>query len=86
MSEARRADWSRHIDQIIRSRHYTWIGEGLGGEPLETALVDITTDLMHICRREGISWEYVLSEAARQFEQEEDELQTGAERREPLAV
>jgi hypothetical protein len=86
MSEDRRADWSRHIDQIIRSRHYTWIAEGLGGEPLETALVDITTDLMHICCREGISWEYVLSEAARQYEQEEESLQTREGHAQPLAV
>ena len=38
MSGRRNSEWSQHIDQIIRSRHYTWLAEGLGGEEPESAL------------------------------------------------
>ena len=74
MSYGIRADWSRHIDQIARSRHYTWLGEGLGGEPLAAALVNISADMMHLCKREGIAFESVLEQGRAQFEQEESEL------------
>ena len=70
----RRAKWSRHIDQVIRSKHYTWIAEGLGGAPLEQALVEIATDIMHICKRKGLSLEQLLKRSAIQFEQEESQL------------
>ncbi len=33
MTDTTRADWFRHIEQILRSKHYTWIAEGLGGLP-----------------------------------------------------
>jgi hypothetical protein len=71
MSVRNRNDWSTHVDRVIRSQHYTWLGEGLGGEPLERALADITADMMHICAREGISWETLLQRGQAQFEQEE---------------
>jgi hypothetical protein len=71
MSVRTRSNWSRHIDQVIRSQHYTWLGEGLGGAPPEEALVDIATDMRHICERQGISWEALLEKSRKQFEQEE---------------
>src|SRR5262249_58499845 len=41
MSARSRVRWDRHVDQVIRSQHYTWLGEGLAGEPLSSALTDI---------------------------------------------
>jgi hypothetical protein len=74
MPVRKRSDWVSHIDRVIRSQRYTWLAEGLGGEPLEQALVEITADIMHICQREGISWEMLLAKGAAQFEQEEAEV------------
>ena len=71
MSVRNRSDWANHIDRVIRSQHYTWLGEGLGGEPLERALVDIMADIMHICARQGMSWEQLLARSRAQFEREE---------------
>lgn len=77
MSVRNRTEWSAHIDRVIRSQHYTWLAEGLGGEPLETALVDIMADMMHICQREGISWETLVERGQAQFAHEEaDSCQT----------
>ena len=28
-------DWLYKTEQVIRSRHYTWLGERLGGKPIE---------------------------------------------------
>ena len=66
-----RLHWSRHIDQMIRSNRYNRIGEGLAGAPLDEALVEITTDVMHLCKREGIEWESVLKRAQALYEREE---------------
>lgn len=74
MSVRNRADWSTHVDRVIRSQHYTWLGEGLSGEPLERALADIAADMMHICAREGISWESLLERGHAQFEREEADI------------
>ena len=74
MTNVSRGNWSRHIDQILRSKHYTWIAEGLGGAPLRQALVSITADLMHMCHRSGISWEQLVAESERLCEREESEL------------
>jgi len=79
MSHDHRSDWSRRIDQIIRSKHYTWIGEQLGGEPLEQALVDMTTDIRHMCKRQNISWEEILERSRIQFEREEAEAAGGSQ-------
>ena len=68
-------DWSGDIDNVIRSRHYTWLAMGLGGQSVEDAVTSLTIDLMHLCRRKGISWEEVLEEGRRQFEKEESERQ-----------
>jgi hypothetical protein len=71
MSARSRTHWDRHIDQVIRSQHYTWLGEGLAGEPLAGALTDIMADIMHICARQGMSWEQLLARSRAQFEREE---------------
>lgn len=71
MSDHTRRGWSRHIDQVIRSQHYTWLAEGLSGKPLEQALLNITADMMHICKRQGISWDRLVAESQAQFEHEE---------------
>ena len=71
MTTSPRGDWSRHIDQILRSKHYTWIAEGLGGRPLDAALVSITTDLMHMCQRSGLSWDQIVAESERLCADEE---------------
>jgi hypothetical protein len=59
---------------VIRSQHYSWLGEGLAGEPPAEALTDIITDIMHICRRQGISWESLLTRSRAQFESEENQV------------
>ena len=66
--------WDRHVDQIIRSQHYTWLAEGLGGQPLSIALTDIMTDIMHICARQGMSWDNLVSRSRAQFEREEAQV------------
>lgn len=71
VSTSRRAHWSRHIDQVLRSRHYTWLGEGLGGATPQAALTQITADAMHMCKRAGLSWEQILEESRNLFENEE---------------
>jgi hypothetical protein len=67
-----RAQWNERVDQVIRSRHYTWLGEGLGGEVPAVALGDILTDVMHICARQGIRWEDLVSRSRAEFEAEEN--------------
>lgn len=64
-------DWSAHVDAVLRSQHYTRLAEGLAGAPLEKALQQITADIMHICRREGLSWDKLLQQSATQCDLEE---------------
>lgn len=71
MADRVRREWSRHIDQVLRSQHYSWLAEGLSGAPLEEALINITADIMHICKRQGIEWESLLDKSQTQFEEEE---------------
>jgi hypothetical protein len=82
MALAHRAHWDRHVDQIIRSQHYTWLGEGLAGEQPATALTSILADIMHICAREGISWDTLVARSRAQFEYEE----AASEQPSPLPV
>lgn len=70
--------WSQHLDQIVRSKHYTWLAEGLGGEPLDTAFELILADMRHICEREGISWEALVDRSQRRFERERNADQMDA--------
>ena len=74
MSDDSRANWYRHIEQVLRSKHYTWIAEGLAGAPVDQALVAITADLMHICRRSGLSWEDLIARSQQMCEREEADL------------
>ena len=71
MSARNRVRWDRHVDQVIRSQHYTWLGEGLAGEPLSEALTDMLADIMHICARQGIAWDSLVARSRAQFEREE---------------
>ena len=68
-----RDDWIEHVEAVIRSRHYTWLPEGLGGEPVDVAMAYLVADIMHVCRRTGIAWDDVLRRAREQFEREERE-------------
>ncbi len=69
-----RENWIDNIDDVIRSRHYTWIPRGLGGEPVDEAMVWLVTDIMHICERAGADWEDVLQRGRARFRQERTEL------------
>ncbi len=71
---SQRQNWSRHVDDIIRSRHYTWIGEGLGGMPPQEALQEILTDLIHICHRTDISFDDLLADCQSRCEEEEEAI------------
>lgn len=71
MALSNRRHWSRHIDQIHRSHHYTWLGEGLGGESPERAITVMLADLRHLCDREGISWDRVVEQSDSLYLQEE---------------
>lgn len=74
MPTRNRINWDEHVDQIIRSQRYTWLGEGHGGEPMSDALTDMMADIMHICRRKSISWERLVARSRAQFEREEREV------------
>jgi hypothetical protein len=74
MTDTTRTDWFRHIEQVLRSKHYTRIAEGLAGAPVDEALVAITADLMHICRRAGLSWQDLEARGLRLCEREETDL------------
>lgn len=77
MTDLTRPDWSRHIEQVLRSKHYTRIAEGLAGAPVDEALVAIAADLMHICHRAGLSWEDLAARGQQLCEREEtDRRQT----------
>lgn len=71
MSSRYRKNWLHNVDEVIRSRHYTWLGYGLGGDPVEQAMATLTADIMHICKRRGIPWRTVLQSGREQFEKEE---------------
>lgn len=74
MSARSRVRWDRHVDQVIRSQHYTRLGEGLAGEPLAEALTDMLADIMHICARQGLAWDTLLARGRSQFEREEAQI------------
>ena len=74
MSANNRDGWDRHIDQVIRSQHYTRLAEGLAGKPPSEALTDIVADIMHLCARQGMSWENIVTRSRAQFEREEAQV------------
>lgn len=69
-----RRNWYRKIADVIRSRHYTWLGQGLSGAPVEEAMVALTTDVMHVCKRQGIDINWLIAQSRAEFEQEEQAL------------
>lgn len=69
-----RRNWYRKIEDVIRSRHYTWLGQGLGGAPVAEAMVALTTDVMHVCKRQGIDINWLIAQSKAEFEQEETSL------------
>ncbi|MBW3538819.1 MAG: hypothetical protein KY476_00975 [Planctomycetes bacterium] len=73
-AEKYRDDWLAHVEEVIRSRHYTWLPEGLGGEPVDVAMTYLLADIMHICRRAGLDWDDVLRRARERFEDEERQV------------
>jgi len=81
MVQRLRKNWSHSIDEVIRSRHYNWLGYGLGGEPVGEAMSTLLADVMHICKRHGIPWDEIVKNAREQFELEEREH--GREQYEP---
>lgn len=66
-----RSNWLEEVESVIRSRHYRWLPEGLGGEPVDVAMTYLLTDIMHICRRTGASFETVLENSRKKFREEE---------------
>jgi hypothetical protein len=69
-----RRNWYQKIQDVIRSRHYTWLAQGLGGAPIDQAMVTLTTDVMHVCKREGIDITWLIEQSMANFEQEETSL------------
>lgn len=65
--------WIRRIEEIIRSRHYTWIAEGLGGDDVPEAVQQLLADIMHLAHHAGLNWDEVYEAARQQFEREECE-------------
>ncbi|MBI2477248.1 MAG: hypothetical protein HYV60_00935 [Planctomycetia bacterium] len=80
-----RKNWSHDVDEVIRSRHYNWLGYGLGGDPVEQAMATLTADIMHICKRRGIPWRTVLERGREQFEQEEAAV-SGSKNQHPVSL
>ena len=85
MQKQLRHNWYRKIADVIRSRRYTWLGEGLGGDPVDEAMVTLTTDVMHICKRQGIDIGWLLEQSKAKFEQEEQALGGGEPTRQAAA-
>lgn len=74
MPQQFRRNWYRKIADVIRSRHYTWLGLGLGGAPVDVAMVTLTTDVMHVCKQQGIDINWLMEQSKAKFEQEEQSL------------
>jgi hypothetical protein len=74
-----RKHWRRHVAQIIRSRHYGWIGESRDGDPVDEVMRDILADVMHICKHEKIDFDDLVASARRQCEDEEADVERAGE-------
>lgn len=77
MPQQFRQHWYRKVMDVIRSRHYTWLAQGLGGDPVDEAMVTLTADVMHVCKREGIDIDWLIEQSRAKFEQEERDLRSG---------
>ena len=51
----------------------SWRGIWSGVESVEDGMASLLVDIMHICRREGISWRELLESCQQQFELEEQQ-------------
>lgn len=69
-----RSHWFEHVRDIVRSRHYTWMAEGLGGAPIDVAMRQLLTDIHHVCDMADIPFDDVLAESREQYENEQAEL------------
>ena len=74
MQKRNHKNWLPHIQQVMRSRHYAWLAEARDGDPIDEVLRDVTADVMHICKRQGISWERLLLGALEQYQAEEEDV------------
>ncbi len=68
-----RSHWHEAVEAVIRSRHYRWLPEGLGGEPVDVAMTYLLADIMHVCGRTGVSFDAILEKSRQQFREEEIE-------------
>lgn len=73
MYSQHRRNWQKHVRNVVRSRHYGWLAEARDGDPIPEVLKDVTADVMHICKVQGISWEQLMEQSRRQYEVEERE-------------
>ena len=72
-----RTAWRRHVQNVLRSRHYTRLCEGLGGEPVEIAVESLLTDIRHLCHLADVSFDELLQQSQEQFDQERGEYESG---------
>jgi hypothetical protein len=69
-----RSEWMDHVRSVLRSRHYQWLPEGLGGEPVDVAMTYMLTDIRHVCRMGGINFDELLERSRREFLKEESQI------------
>lgn len=62
---ARRVEWARRA--VARLKHETGLTNADG---LDTAIVDLICDLLHLCNREGLEFEHVLALAKLHYDAE----------------
>lgn len=82
LSQKKESNYDRHHSRGLVSSHRTNLAiealhldrRGTGGAPVDEALVAITTDLMHICHRAGLSWEELAARSQQLCEREEADL------------
>ena len=66
-----RRRWLHHVQDVVRSRHYTWLPRGLGGHSVDEAMTYLVTDIMHVCKLADVSFECVLENSREKFEEQE---------------
>ncbi len=73
-----RSHWLEDVEAVVRSRHYSWLPEGLGGESVDVAMTFLLADIMHVCKLTGIAFENILQISREQFREEEMQRQSEA--------
>ena len=58
-----RTAWRRHAQNVLRSRHYMRLCEGLGGAPPDLAMTALLTDIRHLCDLSGLDFEDLLEKS-----------------------